>query len=106
MEIKELAIKTAKEYHHLDGDIQTEHNEYILGFQDGYKQTQQNLFTEEQVREALRMKDEIEMTSFNGGEDYTEALKYDEDEIIQSLKQPKVEIEFDKNNKPVKATLV
>lgn len=78
-------------------------------FSLGYKQAKQNLFTEEQVREA-----------FQKGREYEYSLYYDQtygygdkrtikesnvDDFIQSLKQPKVEITFE-NNVPTKAVMI
>ena len=56
--------------------------DYEEGFIDGYKKAQETLYTEEQVREAIRMGREIDNVNGFG-------YLYTLDKIIQSLKQPK-----------------
>jgi hypothetical protein len=51
--------------------------DYEEGFIDGYKKAQETLYTEEQVREAMSMARKLS------------GVAYTNDEIIQSLKQPK-----------------
>jgi hypothetical protein len=53
------------------------------GFKAGYNKAKETLYTEEQVRKAIRMGTEIK-----DGESM-DNMFYTDDEIIQSLKQPK-----------------
>lgn len=61
------------------------YNEYDIwkAYQAGYNEAKSTLYTEEQVREAIRMGTEIK-----DGESM-DNMFYTDDEIIQSLKQPK-----------------
>lgn len=71
----------------------------LVGFIEGYKQAQQNLFTEEQVRNlSLSI---IEFISHHEPDEFHDWFE----KKIQSLKQPKVEITFE-NGKPIKCTML
>ena len=70
---------------------------------ESIEQAQQNSFSEEQIREA------INFAWYNGAKESYEGktmiFDIDQDKIIQSLKQPKVEITFE-NGVPVKAVML
>lgn len=83
-------------------EIGTDGHSVLTAYSAGYKQAQQTLFTEEQVREALRKQKET--NGMNQRNQFSYKYK-SENEIIQSLKQPKVEITFE-NNQPIKAILL
>lgn len=102
-------------FHATIGELnQDEEFEKVLTFLS--KQAQQNLFTEEQVREAIQLAREADsidgvvdlpvVLNFPGADNSDLQIKWSENEIIQSLKQPKVEIEFDENGSPIKCTLL
>ena len=65
-------------YEHVEGNLYS--TTFRNAFKLGYKKAQETLYTEEQVREAIEM-----ARSRTGYVSY----EYTENEIIQSLKQPK-----------------
>jgi hypothetical protein len=72
-ELDKLAEKTFK------GDDATTFVQREI-WKDGYRKAQETLYTEEQVREAIRIAKSAQNET---------AFIYEEEEIIQSLKQPK-----------------
>lgn len=107
--IKKVSLQN-NEFWRNGGDYDT----FELGFIQGYKQAQQTLFTEEQVVKAIEKartlvegNNEFDVENILGSSDGTYGIKqkYSENEIIQSLKQPTVEIIFE-NNIPVKAIML
>jgi hypothetical protein len=70
-----------------------------LAFIDGYNTAKETLYTEEQVKEAIQLAREADsidgtvdldvVLSFPGADNSDLQIKWSEDEIIQSLKQPK-----------------
>jgi len=81
-DVEKLAIKCGKEYQHLDGDVLLDHPEYYSGFFDGfnYKSTTK-LYSEDDLRKAMKL---VHKKFYGRAYDLKE-----EEEIIQSLKQPK-----------------
>ena len=66
-------------------------------FEKGYKQAQQNLFTEEQVKEAFNAARRFRMKN---------VFEYEHaGEFLESLKQPRVKVTFEAD-KPIKAELI
>ena len=73
-------------------------------FEAGYRKAQQNLFTEEQVREAFNASDNYRYYQNNGSRNIPSDV-LDEDDFIKFLKQPRVEITFE-NGVSVKAVMI
>jgi hypothetical protein len=71
-----IGYKKAKEHYELAASVR-ELKEYKLGFNCGYKQAKETLYTEEQVWEAMHKVRDSRYATIS------------DDEIIQSLKQPK-----------------
>jgi hypothetical protein len=78
--------------------LKTNNLENGIHYGEGYKQAKNKFFTTEQVLEA------IDMARVSGGKSFF--TKYTKEEIIESIKKPKIEITFDENNKPIKTTLL
>lgn len=77
---EDAAKKLLDEMGEPDDDFQ---HSYKVGFEEGYNKAKETLYTEEQVREAIKMGTEIK-----DGESM-DSMFYTDDEIIQSLKQNK-----------------
>lgn len=77
---------------------------FILGVEVGYGKGRENMFTEEQMEQAFIAGRKFQ-TGGRTAKDQPYRNEPDFDVFIKSLKQPKVEIEFDENNnnEPIKA---
>jgi hypothetical protein len=79
-----------EEYPIFDGDllgIANNQKHSRIDFIKGYNKAKETLYTEEQVREAIRMSRVTNTTNVIGGG--VKLHTYSDNEIIQSLKQPK-----------------